>query len=183
MPSLSGNLLVAVPELSDPNFARTVVLLIHHDDEGAFGLVLNRVGTRGLGPILRQLLEDDQPVEMPLMIGGPVEGPLMALHSAPGLGEREVAPQVYLATSRETLAEALTDAVRPLRLFMGYSGWGPGQLEDELASGSWNVTAATADFVFADEAVLWRRVATHIADAQLAETIGVRHVPPKPWHN
>jgi putative transcriptional regulator len=72
----------------------------------------------------------------------------------------------------------------PLRVFAGYAGWGPDQLEGELASGSWAITAATRAFVFSDDvSTLWQRVSRHIADEHLVRWLGVRHMPDRPADN
>lgn len=183
MESLSGKLLVAAADLSDPNFARSVVLLIHHDDEGGFGIVLNHPGKARLDTVCRQLFEQPSPVDLPLSVGGPVAGPLLALHASAALAEREVTPGVYFSAQQHLLTALLAEGRQPLRFFVGYAGWGPGQLEAELEEGSWSVTDGDADLVFSDEATQWRRVTTRIADAFLVAALGVKHVPKHPWLN
>lgn len=183
MDSLSGKLLVASPHLPDPNFARTVVLLIHHEDQGAFGLVLNRPSNKNLKALWDEAIHAPCPVDLPVMIGGPLEGPLMAVHANPALSEREIVPGIHFATHKDLLTALVAEGCQPLRVFTGYSGWGQGQLEAELEAGAWTVTDATCDFVFGDEATLWRRVAKHISDEILVEGLRVKHVPEQPWYN
>ena len=180
MDSLSGKLLVASRLLGDPNFTRSVVLLIHHDSRGALGLVLNRAGQERL-----EVTHDDggRREEVVVMTGGPLEGPLTALHADPDNSEREVIPGVHFAAGPPLLDTLLAAARPPLRVFRGYSGWGGGQLEKELAAGAWTVADASADLVFGDDSNLWRRASRRAFDALLARALGVRHVPPQPWHN
>ncbi len=181
MESLAGKLLVASRRLGDPNFTRSVVLLIHHDSRGALGLVLNRAGAERLE--VTHDGDDGRRGEVVVMTGGPLEGPLTALHTDPENSEREVIPGVHFAAGSPHLDTLLAAARRPLRVFRGYSGWGGGQLEKELAAGAWTVADASADLVFGDDPDLWRRASRLAFDALLARALGVRHVPPQPWHN
>ena len=166
MSSLAPALLLSMPQLLDPNFARSVVLLCKHSTrEGAFGLVLNRplVTT---GTVMVHL---DPPVttdrELDVWVGGPVEpqrswilvggGPEQAEVS----GAAQIADGVYLSTSPLLLRRLLEpDPPQNARLIVGYSGWGPGQLERELGESSWLLSDVDADLVFntpADQ--MWER--------------------------
>lgn len=183
MDSLSGKLLVAAPDLSDPNFARSVVLMVHHEDEGAFGLILNRTGRRRLAEVWEDAIQEPCPADLPLSIGGPVAGPIVAVHANPLLSELEILPGVHFAAQKELVAAVVAEGCPPLRVFAGYSGWAGGQLEEELEQGSWLVTGAHTDLVFGDEDTLWRRVGRRISDDALVDILRVRHVPEQPWHN
>jgi putative transcriptional regulator len=166
---LKGKLLLATPPLADPNFDRTVVLMLEHGDEGALGLVLNRPTAEDIDELLpawRPLVTGD-PV---LFDGGPVE------HAAV-IGLAWVRPDPYDLDDRsdefdeEVVEEGLgtvdlsgdpfglTDRVEQLRLFRGYAGWGPGQLEDELEANAWIVLDADRGdpFTGAPQS-LWRDV-------------------------
>ncbi|MFM8890234.1 MAG: YqgE/AlgH family protein [Planctomycetia bacterium] len=183
MRSLSGKLLVASPDLSGSLFARSVVLMIHHDADGAFGLILNRRGEDRLGSLWERTIHEACPVDLPVMIGGPLQGPLMAVHAEAALSEREILAGVHFAARKDLLESLVAAASLPMRVFFGYSGWGPGQLESELATGSWVLADATAELVFAEEETLWKRVSAQIFDCMLIETLRIKHVPSKPWHN
>jgi putative transcriptional regulator len=158
-----GRLLVANPELPDPNFDRTVVLLLGCGDEGALGVVLNRPSDTLLAaplPGLERLAADPAVV----FVGGPVQ--LQAVIClARSEGPQELSggwnpfmPEVGtldLGADGETLSDSVTE----VRVFAGYAGWGAGQLESELAAGAWWVFDAAADDVFSDEPeLLWKRV-------------------------
>ena len=91
MKSLKGQLLLASTQLVDPHFSHTVIFLIEHDDQGAFGVILNRMSDRRLGDIWEHLGDRDQPINL----GGPVKGPLIALHSQASLAEAEILPGIY----------------------------------------------------------------------------------------
>ena len=133
-------MLVAAPALRNPNFHRSVVLVVKHGDEGTLGLILNRPSGTKIAEIWSQVSSAPCHVDQPIHTGGPIQGPLMAIHSAPDLAEIEVMPGVYFTAARENL-EQIVSATEPTaptnaRFFVGYSGWGPGQLEAELDGGA-----------------------------------------------
>lgn len=162
MSSTTGRLLVAEPLLGDPNFERTVVLVVEHTAEGALGLVLNRPTDVHVGEAMPGWsdLASEPPV---LHVGGPVEersGWCLArtldpdaLHGfVPVLGDLGL---LDLAVDPALLVGMVTD----VRLYAGYSGWGPGQLDHELAADAWYVVDAEPDDPFvADGATLWQRI-------------------------
>jgi putative transcriptional regulator len=141
--SLKGRLLLATPALFDPNFRRTVVLVGEHSDEGAMGLVLNRPAEVTVGeavPALAEIAGEDARVH----VGGPVQPEavlLLAEFADPSAAAGLVVGDVGFASSDDDLEE-LAGATRRARVFAGYSGWGPGQLEAELEEESWLVELA-----------------------------------------
>ena len=158
----TGRLLVAEPMLGDPNFDRTVVLVIEHTDEGALGLVLNRptdVLVAEALPEWRELVTEPGV----LHVGGPVEersGWCLARVRDPDYVSGFVAVRddlglLDLGTDPDTVVATVT----ALRLYAGYSGWGPGQLDHELAEDAWFVVDAEPDDPFQpDGAALWQRI-------------------------
>ena len=181
--SLTGKLLVASRNLSDSHFAQTVVLLLHHDGEGAFGLVINRRSSVRLSDIWDRVGEGTCPLDLPMMVGGPVEGPLVVMHTDATLGEMEVAPGVHFTAEREHLSPVLQQVCEPLKVVIASSGWSGGQLERELAEGSWEVADATRERIFGEDETLWQQLTRHLADQRLIKSLGIRQVPPQPWHN
>lgn len=158
MDSLKGHLLIAPPYLSDPNFSRTVVFMIQHDDEGAFGVILNRPSGRSIADVWRELRGDACDCQQQVHLGGPVTGPLVALHAEPSLGEILVVEGVYCSMSAERIEEIVAADRKLVRFYAGYSGWGRGQLESELATGSWlTVPADVASVFHVPEDELWTR--------------------------
>jgi putative transcriptional regulator len=142
--SLRGKLLVASPALVDPNFARSVVLITEHNDDGAMGIVLNRPSDTQLEEVSPELAEIAG--DGPVFVGGPVQPEavvLLAEFSDPRAAAWIVAADVGLASAGVELDE-LGAVVRRGRAYAGYSGWGEGQLEDELESESWIVEAPGA---------------------------------------
>jgi putative transcriptional regulator len=162
---VTGRLLVAAPMLDDPTFARTVVLLLDHDEDGSLGLVLNRPSHVPVGAVLPPWDGRTTGADV-LFTGGPVAddsalalGMLPGPHDGPepegfrrvagpfGLVDLDLDPDEWLAT---------LDAVR---IYAGYAGWAAGQLEDELDQGSWYVLDGGPADVFGDDAeTLWQRV-------------------------
>lgn len=164
MPSTAGRLLVAEPMLGDPNFDRTVVLMIEHTEEGAMGLVLNRPTDLPVGDAL-PAWEGLVTAPSVLHVGGPVEersGWCLA-RLAPGVerpGFLPVLGEVGLL-DLEVDPTDLAPHLQAARLYAGYSGWGPGQLDHELAQDAWIVVNAMVDDPFLPEVdALWQRILT-----------------------
>lgn len=160
MASLRGTLLIASPTLIDPNFLRTVVLVTEHSHEGAMGVVLNRPSPARVGeavPELSPLVGERSAV----YVGGPVQPE--ALIVLADFRDREAAATIVVAdvgfVSADVDTELLVDATRQARVFAGYAGWGPGQLEAEVEEGAWIVEAPVPGELFAPDAdSLWSAV-------------------------
>jgi putative transcriptional regulator len=154
--SLAGRLLVATPDLQDPNFRETVVYMIHHDENGAMGLVVNRVlGSGPLDDLLERLgidAEVEADVEVEVHYGGPVEaGRGFMLHTPDYRSEDTtvVSGLAALTVTPEILRDIATGKGPRRSLFaLGYAGWLPHQLEDELAVGAWVVVEADEMLLF-----------------------------------
>jgi putative transcriptional regulator len=183
MDSLSGHLLTASPHMADPNFARAVVLIIQHNDQGAFGVVLNRPSQHSIREVWQRIGGEPCAVEQALNLGGPIEGPLIALHANPGLSETEVLPGVHFAARKEALQMLVQEAEHPFLLFSGYAGWGQGQLESELQAGAWLTAPAKADYIFHAPEDLWKQVAQDIGQDVLFSSLRIKHVPQEPGLN
>lgn len=158
-----GAFLVASEDMNDPNFSRTVILLISYGEEGAMGLVINRPTTilpRRIIPGVEGLSRYNGP----MFFGGPVmlDRILFLWRGAEPAGESEpVFGGVRVSANRDvldSLASEPTDASR-LRIYAGYAGWAPGQLDLELRQGGWHVVAASEDLVFADKpGAVWKQL-------------------------
>jgi putative transcriptional regulator len=183
MKTLEGQLLIASHELRDPNFLRTVVLIFRHDDDGAAGLVLNRRLNATVKQVWKQVSQEPCRCESPLYLGGPVEGPLMSVHTKQELSEIEIVEGVYFSAAGGSLAQ-LVDADAPeAKFFVGYAGWGAGQLEREMDEGAWLTAPATSEHVFGDIDELWQRVTREATSSALISTLKIKHVPKHPWMN
>ena len=146
-------LLVSMPQMADPNFARTVILLCDYTDQGAFGLVVNRQ----MSEPAWQLVNTNPPVrvdpEMRLWLGGPVEPQrtwvLMADAQGPDDEQREICPGVVLSVSHDLTLRLLQEPpTSRARVMVGYAGWGPGQLDKELAASAWLMTEVDSALIF-----------------------------------
>jgi len=152
--SLAPSLLLSMPQLVDPNFNRTVVLLCKHGDEGALGLVVNRpMMTTGVRVNLEPPVKAEH--EMQVWVGGPVEPERswILVGSEPDADEAlrgmKIASGLYLSTSPDLLRR-LFEPTPPsdIRLVVGYAGWGPGQLEAELQASAWLLSEVDRDLIF-----------------------------------
>ena len=185
MESLEGHLLLASPELLDPNFVHTVVLLIEHNDLGAVGLVLNRPTSKTVQELWRQVGESPCESKRSIHLGGPVSGPIMSLHGLGELAETEIVPSVFFAAKKENLDQLVRRSDdQKSKIFIGHAGWGPGQLEDEIQQGAWHSLPANSDDVFdAAGEDLWHRLVERLDNARLPVMLGIKHIPPDPSMN
>ncbi len=172
---LAPGLLVSMPHLADPNFSRAVVLMIEHDDEGSFGLIVNQPTDMPVASLLEEIdLEWKGSADDMAWTGGPVmptSGWMLhaptdgakpaALGVQEGLAEGvtiEVLPGVALSSSPEALAALAEKPPARSKFLLGYAGWGPGQLAEEVARGSWLHADADAALIFeAPAEEMWAR--------------------------
>src|SRR4051794_23007007 len=160
MGSLQGHLLVAAPGLGDPNFARTVVAIANHDEDGALGIVLNRPSDTEVVEAVPELEGVIEPEEI-VFVGGPVQPAsivVLAEFEDPAEAAFLVVERIGLVSDRTGL-ERLDEVTERRRIFAGYAGWGPGQLEAEIEREDWIVEPAQPEDVFSEDAFdLWGRV-------------------------
>lgn len=160
---LTGKLLVATPLIRDPRFERTVIYMIEHDAEGAMGLIVNRpIGSGPIAALLDRLDAEQNgddveaaTSEITVHYGGPVEGSMgFILHTSDYSSDGTIAVDDKVAMTAR--ADVLRDIAagrgpRRSRLMFGYAGWGPGQLESEMARNSWIVVPADENLIFDDD--------------------------------
>ena len=208
-PNLSGRLLIASPYLNDGHFLRSVVFMIRHDAEGAFGLTINRPTDRRFrdlvesGPASTQPRDDDH-----IYRGGPVEGPLLALHDLAGVGEpcgpfdpsgellapgQSIShgvkytihdhpsepwgsmsidlgnPPAWITGDDDHLRILLRRPDARVRYVSYYSGWGPGQLDEELRVGGWLCGDGDPELIFGDPDEAWEKAVKQCGQSILAE--------------
>jgi putative transcriptional regulator len=174
---LQGHLLVSAPELPDV-FEHSVILLVRHNEEGAFGLILNRPTDTRVRDVWSKVSESECLTDERLHVGGPVEGPLMALHAEEFVMEMEILPGIYFSANRDKLEQLTVKPEGPARYFVGYAGWSAGQLEAEIKRGSWQALPARPEHIFESDERLWELVRREIADHILRASLGIKHVPP-----
>jgi putative transcriptional regulator len=181
--SLTGHFLVASRYLRDPNFVRSVVLMIQHSDEGAMGVVINRPADKSVREVWQMIGNDPCDRDDLIYIGGPVPGPLVAVHTLKAFSEYEVLPGVYVSTHKDALDLMVRKKELSLRLYTGNAGWGSGQLEGELEVGGWLTTPATRREIFADPETVWKSVTERIGLEIMAPDIDEKLVPRDPSLN
>ncbi|KQS32791.1 YqgE/AlgH family protein [Dyadobacter sp. Leaf189] len=177
-----GSLLIAKPFLGDPNFERGVILMCEHNDHGSFGFVLNQTTELFLGDVLEETIYQD----ITLHLGGPVEkNTLHFIHRRPDLisGGAEIMNDVYWGgdfTTVKTLLNLNTLNQEDIRFFIGYSGWGEGQLAEELSQDSWIITHTNSDFLFTTPpGNFWREILRNMG----GEYRSIAHYPIDPRLN
>ena len=166
----NGLLLIAKPGLPDPNFAQTVVLVTRSTDEGAVGVVLNRPTGERLADLAPRL-QGAQNFTEPLYAGGPVMRQVVVAvfraDATPPRAAFHVLGNVYLTMHPLNIESLLARPAAGVRLYAGFSGWAPEQLERELESGSWYVLPAREEFLFRkDTSTLWEELVRRAEDAR-----------------
>jgi putative transcriptional regulator len=183
MKSLQGHFVIASPHLADTNFYKGVVLMIKHDEEGAFGLILNRPTQNTVSDVWKMVGEEDVDCDQPIFLGGPVSGPLVALHRVEAAAEAEVMRGIFFSAHKDKLQKLVRQTAKPFRFFTGYAGWAGGQLEDELSAGGWLTAKAKKSLIFKDAEGLWEQVTRTIGESILNKAVKLKHVPNDPSLN
>jgi putative transcriptional regulator len=157
-----GNVLIANEKLDDPNFAQSVILIVQFDkDHGTVGLMINR---RTQIPVSRVFPKAKQATGDPVYMGGPLE--ITGAQALLRLSEKatqaaQVTGDVYVTASKELIENSVTSQSDPakFRLYLGYAGWGPGQVEAEIRAGAWSVISGDANIIFDGKPEsLWSRL-------------------------
>jgi putative transcriptional regulator len=180
--SFAGKLLIASTLLDDTLFERAVCLVVQDDEDGTIGLVLNRPLAPQSDQLLSMLTEGGRESEpahpgATLHFGGPLSGPVVALHSAAVWAEAETAEGVYVAAQKDHLQKLLGSSDQAYRLLVGHAGWASGQLDSEVAGGQWHVMPASSQAVFAPDEAMWPGLIRHACGHSLARWVGARQIP------
>ena len=165
MRSLEGQLLVAPKNLTDPAIAHAVVLVVRHNGHEASGVLMNRPVDE---PVLVFGGEENKPLSIANgrpYIGGPLMGPLMALHTDQSLAEAEILPKLFFTASEQKVFALLQQSEHPYKIFAGHMGWGPEELERELDKTAWRTTPCDDGLrLFAQRGVVGRRFLAYSRD-------------------
>jgi len=180
MDSLQGQLLIASPRLVDPNFARSVVVMVQHNDDGALGLIVNRPLQTTIKEVAEKALDIPCGVEATLHQGGPCEGPLMVVHTHETQSDIEVFPGVYFTTDRDKIEWLMAHNDGAIKFFVGYAGWAAGQLESEIETESWLLAPADARVVLDGDMEQWSKLMTSLT---LGKWIDPERIPEDPSLN
>lgn len=190
--ALAPCFLLSMPQLDDPNFTKSVILLCDHSAEGAFGLVINRLSELSAAEAVQLSPELEAPNDLPLLIGGPVEpqrGWILTSRAPDvdgvedtkrldGILSKEIGAGLHLSASPMLLRRVLQAHPIPRRtvVLAGYAGWGPGQLDAELADSAWLIAPVELDLIFEiPSAVCWEMAMNRLGvdPAQLRASYGV----------
>lgn len=185
MADRQGQLLIAGADMEDPNFARTVTLLVEHGEAGALGLVLNRPTEMSVAQAWEQVSAEPCRYDGRLHQGGPCQGPMMVLHTDPARSQIEVVPGLHFTADAEDITALLDDHAGQMRCFVGYAGWASQQLEQELDRASWIVREATLEDVFdaPPRERHWLSLLSRINPSQAAYLVNPAIVPDDPSNN
>jgi putative transcriptional regulator len=177
MKSFQGHFLVAAPHQLDPNFFEAVILVVEHADRGAFGVIVNCPKELHEGLAQQRSTKPRWANGPRPHFGGPVIGPRMAVHTNESLAEVELLPGVFFAGRKKNVRALMRSRERPCKVFTGYTGWGPGQLERELEDGIWRAVPATTEEIFSSGDDLWERLLRQASDLRLAVICNIKHIP------
>ncbi|MCA9164049.1 MAG: YqgE/AlgH family protein [Planctomycetales bacterium] len=183
MNSLQGSLLVASPHLKDSPFSRSVVFLVRHDEQGAFGVVLNRPVRGAIRESLSPEVTGAADCDVQVKFGGPVMNSIVALEQQATNVAACTEPAACEAALRRAFQSTPSTPSRAVRIFIGHAGWQAGQLESELAQGVWMTTTATPAHVFGDDEQLWASTVREIGRSVLRESLGIARFPADPTMN
>lgn len=171
--SLKGKLLVASEELTEGQFIQAVILLLQDDAQGTIGVILNRPADDQLKRHWRQLSGGPEHVTSQLVKGGPVGGPVFAIHKFQSLGEMELPGDIFLSTNAETIQQLFEQSPEHYRIFLGIAGWNPTQLDSEIRDGFWHVVDCDPEDIFEDPQWLWQRSMFRYGEQLLCDTLGI----------
>jgi putative transcriptional regulator len=179
MPSRRGQLLIASPRLRDPNFFKSVVLIVKDEEDGALGVILNRPLEITVADACGAQIDAASDVDQPIHQGGPCEGPLTVLHASDDAGGESVVAGVRFSMDKEDIEQLMRDNFTPIKYFAGYSGWGKGQLQAEIDEGAWVLVPATREHVF-DKQGDWSKLSTWLSVGRM---IDIDKIPDDPSVN
>jgi putative transcriptional regulator len=186
--SLAGQLLVASPSQSGSVFGRGVCLVLRHGEQGAFGVLLNRPLQLQPKPLWDLLMAGKRgafakSATPPVLFGGPLHGPVLALHAQPQWSELQANNGIFMAAQRDHIQQLVEQRQGPVRLIIGHAAWRAGQLEAELAQGWWYVMPAHPSIVFGGDEMMWPACLRKAAGLTLARWVGAKQLPANPLMN
>lgn len=176
---LSGCLLVASTTHPAPQLAQSIFLVTWHRNEGSIGVLLNRSLVTDARSLLSQVVGGSakQMAHSTVQYGGPLAGPIIALHARPDLADAEVAAGVYVAAQQAYLKHLASFQREECRWVVGHTAWRSGELEQQIESGWWYPIPATPDLVFSEVDEAWQRAIRRVGDLSLALWTGCPLIP------
>lgn len=173
MGSLRGKLLIATDELVGSGFERTVILVLQNDQQGTFGVVLNRPANDKIKQHWRKMSGSPEHVVSQLVQGGPMGGPVFAIHKYQDLGEMEIPGDIFISAKAESIEQLFDQNPDNYRIFMGIAGWKDDQLIDEIENGLWYVLDSDPEDIFDDSDWLWEKAMYRFGEESLCDLIGI----------
>jgi putative transcriptional regulator len=183
MTSRAGKLLIASPNLIDSPFERSVVLVLQDNTEGAVGVVLNRPANGQIQEVWKEITEGWSDGKDRLFFGGPMSGPILAVHGIKSLGEVKLSKNIFAAATESNLKLIVAQEQKPYRIFFGLSGWKPGQLESEIEDGFWIVADAKRSYVLKNHSDLWKQALRDFGRTFIKRVVAPKHLPKNPSLN
>ena len=147
------------------------------------GVILNRPGPKTVAELWSDLGGPPCGSRRFVHLGGPVMGPILAIHTVETLSDAIVYPGLFFSAQKDKLEAIVQQTEEPFQVYVGHSGWGPGQLEREMKEGSWLIHESISDAIFEEDEHLWRRVAKAVGDTILKEALHLDHLPQDPTLN
>lgn len=184
--SLTGSVLVATPRLEDEIFGRSVCLVLEHVPDHSVGVVLNRPFALDVAPLWQELTSGLSKTASPpphLHFGGPVSGPVVAIHDRESLAEAGNGNGVYLAAQVENLKKLVLIPPEHYRLFVGHAAWRSGQLEQEIRDGYWYPLPADPELVFGNDYDMWQKAMRRVGNFMMQSVVGLPGLPRNPSDN
>ncbi len=186
--SLLGKLLVAAPRVPVGfPFSQAVILVLQDSDEGVFGVVLNRPASPEMLMAWQQVADRPVFAAEKLVAGGPVQGPILAIHREQELAEVEIQGGVFVSVQKEAIEQLsemeLDHESTPFRIVLGAVSWDLGQLENEIENGAWFVVDGEPDQIFSDPALMWESSVRHFGAQSIKDMTGILNFPADPTLN
>ena len=174
---LQGRLLVASRALEGTGFSRTVILILQENEQGTFGVILNRPADARAIEAWQKKSNSPEHVIQHLSCGGPLGGPVFAVHRDGDIGEIRVADDLFVSASTESLGRLFVGPDQHYRVFLGIAGWNEKQLQNETDRGLWYVIDDCEDDVVGPPDHLWERCLIRYGKSQLRGILGVSSLP------
>jgi putative transcriptional regulator len=179
----AGDIIIATSKLNATPFNQAVVLIVQQNETGTFGVVLNRPATEQVKRLLREIIGARcTEAENHISLGGPLSGPVFALHQDIDCSEQKVECGLYFATSQQNLRKLATEATRPYKIFFGATAWQSDQLEKEIEEGVWVTCNGNKELIFADSDEQWE-LSLRRYGRELWHSVGITRFPANPELN
>ncbi len=181
--NLASELIIATPQLNETPFSQAVVLIVQQNETGTFGVVLNRPANEQVKRLWRTMTGYPRSEsENHISLGGPLSGPVFALHQDAECSEQKVECGLYFATSPRNLKKLATHAKRPYKIFFGADAWQVGQLEAEMEAGAWVSCDSSKELIFASHEFQWE-LSLRNYGRSVWQSIGIGRFPVNPELN